>query len=233
MRITGKVKFWNAYWWASMDCGAGAPLLARSAAILATLFVMNTAASAADTRHEVNPQSMLETWESKDHGVFLSLTQIKPDQARAFFLARGFDRKSVDEYASTCVFQTIFRNESVPAAVSTALDDWRISTPKGEQGLKLEADWERQWEANQVPESARIAFRWSQFPMEQSFEPGDWNQGMTTYKLPMGSKFDLKFRWKIKGVLHESLLAGVRCATDKDARQVIGERANLPYPVHK
>ena len=218
MRITRKVKFWNAYWWAFMDCGAAPSLRARSAAVLATLFVMNPVASAAGTRHEVNPKNMVETWESKDQGVFLSLTQISPDQARAFFLARGFDRKSVDEYASTCVFQTIFRNDSVPAAVSTALDNWRISTPKGEQGLKLEADWERQWEANQVPESARIAFRWSQFPMKQSFEPGDWNQGMTTYRLPMGSKFDLKFRWKIKGVLHESILAGVRCATDRDSR---------------
>ena len=204
MRITRKIKVWYAYLWTFMECSSVPLLRTRSAAVLATLFVMNTAAIAADTSREVNQKNMVETWESKDQGVFLSLTQISPDQARAFFLARGFDRKSVDEYASTCVFQTIFRNDSVPAAVSTALGNWRISTPKGEQGLKLLADWENQWESNQVPESARIAFRWSQFPMEQSFEPGDWNQGMTTYKLPMGSKFNLKFRWKIKGVLHET-----------------------------
>lgn len=164
MRITSKVKFWNAYWWAFMNCGAAPSLRARSAAVLATLFVMNTMASAAGTRHEVNPKNMLETWESKDQGVFLSLTQISPDQARAFFLARGFDRKSVDKYASTCVFQTIFRNDSVPAAVSTALDNWRISTPKGEQGLKLEADWERQWEATKYPNPHVSPFVGRSFP---------------------------------------------------------------------
>jgi hypothetical protein len=80
---------------------------------------MNTMASADETTHEVNPKNMIETWIVKDKGVSLNLMQITPDQARAFFLVRGLDRKSVDEYASTCVFQTVFRNDAVPEPVST------------------------------------------------------------------------------------------------------------------
>ncbi|MHB1591340.1 MAG: hypothetical protein ACYCTW_07380 [Sulfuricella sp.] len=182
-----------------------------------TAFV-NGAACAADTRHETNPQNGIETWEIRDHGVFLSLAQTTPDQAQAFFQARGFDQKSAEEYASACVFQTIFRNESVPAAVSSDLADWRIVTSQGERNLKLEADWQRQWKADGVSEPARLAFRWSQFPTKQHFEPGDWNQGMTTFELPRGSRFNLKFKWTVNGVSHEGLLSGVRCASDDDSR---------------
>lgn len=192
------------------------PFLLHSVVLLAAF--VNGAARAADTHHEINPQNGIETWEVRDQGVFLSLTQMTPDQAEAFFLARGFHQKSAAKYASACVFQTIFRNESVPAAVSSNLSDWRIITPQGERNPRLEADWERQWKADGVSEPARIAFRWSQFPTKQRFEPGDWNQGMTTFELPKGSQFNLRFKWTVKGVSHEGMLSGVRCASDDDSQ---------------
>lgn len=174
----------------------------------------NATVRAADTHHEINPRNGIETWAVHDRGVFLSVTQITPDQAQAFLLGRDFGHKPAEEYASACVFQAIFRNESVPAAVSSNLANWRIVTPHGVRSLKLRADWERQWRAHGVPEPARIAFRWSQFPTSQRFETGDWNQGMISVDLPRGSRFNLRFKWTIKGVSHEGILSGVRCAAD-------------------
>ncbi|HCA27819.1 MAG TPA: hypothetical protein DEP05_09345 [Betaproteobacteria bacterium] len=186
-------------------------------AVLLTVFV-NTTAYATGTRHKINPQTGIETWQTRDHGVFLSLTQLTPGQAEAFLLARGFDRKSAEAYAAACVFGAIFRNESVSSPVSYNLADWRIVTPHSERKLKLKSDWARQWKARGVSESARIAFRWSQFPTKQRFAPGDWSQGMTTYVLPRGGRFNLKFKWTVKGVTHEGLLSGIRCAANNGSR---------------
>jgi hypothetical protein len=58
-----------------------------------------------------------------------------------------------------------------------------------------------------------VAFRWSQFPHEQTYEPGgDWNQGMFSVGLPPDSEFDVVALWDIDGKQFESKLEGVRCA---------------------
>ena len=46
----------------------------------------------------------------------------------------------------------------------------------------------------------------------------DWNQGMTTYAMPLGSVFNLKFQWKVNGVIHESMLEDVQCASGTSGR---------------
>jgi hypothetical protein len=38
--------------------------------------------------------------------------------------------------------------------------------------------------------------------------------GMTTYTLPPGSRFDLRFVWRESDKRREAVLAGVRCATE-------------------
>ena len=140
--------------------------------------------------------------------------QITPDQARAFFLARGFDRPSVDYYASHCVFMTIVRNMTVAESISNNLSDWRVHKKNSKAGkLKLALDWLREWKQRGIAEPALIAFEWSQFPQIQTFEMGDWNQGMTTYALPLGSFFDLGFSWRVKGVKHEARLENIQCAS--------------------
>jgi hypothetical protein len=178
------------------------------------------AALAAETRHEVNPETGVQTWELHDQGVGFTLMQITPDQARAFFLARGFDREAVDYYASHCVFMTIVRNESVPESISYNLSDWlyfrKNSNKPGK--LKLKDDWLNEWRQRKVAEPALIAFEWSQHPTFQTFEIGDWNQGMTTYAMPLGSVFNLKFLWKVNGAIHEATLKEVQCAGDTAGR---------------
>lgn len=176
-------------------------------------------ASAVETAHVIHPETGIHTWEQHDQGVGFTLMQITPDQARAFFLARGFDRPAVDHYASSCVFMTIVRNESVAEPISNNLADWRVHKKNSKTGkLKLASDWLKEWKRRGVSASALIAFEWSQFPQQQTFEMGDWNQGMTTYALPLGSVFDLGFVWRVNGVKYETKLESIRCASVESDR---------------
>ncbi len=75
-------------------------------------------------------------------------------------------------------------------------------------------DWLAQWQARGLAEPARIAFAWAQIPTEQTYEPGDWNQGMTSYRVPRGGTFDLHYVWHSEGKTHEDILRGARCAED-------------------
>ena len=175
---------------------------------------VSMSAIAAETVHVIHPGTGIHTWEHHDQGVGFTLMQITPDQARAFFLARGFDSPSVDYYASHCVFMTIVRNLSVAGHIINNLADWRVHKKNFKAGkLKLASDWLKEWKQRGIAESPLIAFEWSQFPQIQTFEVGDWNQGMTTYTLPPGSAFDLIFVWNVKGTKHETRLENIQCAS--------------------
>ena len=50
------------------------------------------------------------------------------------------------------------------------------------------------------------------FPPEQSYAPGEWNQGMLATGLPPGSRFDLIARWTVAGQAYEGRLDDVRCS---------------------
>lgn len=179
-----------------------------AAAVLAT-----PALYGANTVRTTEPGSGVESWELRTHGVYLRLTQILPDQLRAFYSARGFDAAAVELIATgACVFQTIFRNESATDAIEFNLADWRSVTAKGEQPLKLERDWQKQWEQRGVSSAARTAFRYALYPTQHRYEIGDWNMGMTTVTATPGSRFDLRFVWRERHERHEALLRGVRCA---------------------
>jgi len=170
--------------------------------------------SGAQARHAVNPETGIHSWEFKGQGVRLKLSQITPDMARGFYLARGFTEAAADAYARGCVFQTEFQNESLSTAIHFDLADWLAVTPKGEQPLVLEPDWQREWAKLGVSAAARTAFRWAQYPTEHSYEHGDWNMGMTSYGLPPGSRFDLRFAWEGPDGTHQALVRNLRCADD-------------------
>jgi len=179
------------------------------AASLAAVFPL----AGAQTVHRVEPGSGVESWETAAHGVSLRLTQILPDQVRGFYLARGFDAESVELLAAgACVFQTVLRNESARGAIEFSLADWRSVSAGVERPLKLEADWQKDWEKRGVPLAARTAFRYALYPTQHRYDIGDWNMGMTTYALPLGSRFDLRFVWREGDNRREAMLSGVRCA---------------------
>jgi hypothetical protein len=189
--------------------------------VMCTVFVcLSAMASAhAETSHVTNAESGVQTWELHEQGVGFTLMQITPDQARGFFLARGFDREAVDYYASHCVFMTIVRNEAVPESITYNLANWRFYRKNAQPGkLKLKEDWLKEWRQRKVTETSLIAFEWSQHPTTQTFETGDWNQGMTTYAMPLGSLFNLKFQWSVNGAIHEAMLKDVQCAGETPGR---------------
>jgi hypothetical protein len=169
-------------------------------------------AQAAETSHSASADSGIETWETDTDGVHLRLTQITPDQARAFMAARGLDKKSVDDFVHHCVFMAVLRNDS-KHPINYCLMDWRYVPEAGVPEVMLtKHDWLATFRNRDFSPQARLAFEWSQFPVEQTFSPGDWNQGMLTFDLAPGSHFDLVYRWRQKKKLHEGRLQNVQCA---------------------
>ncbi|HHH42964.1 MAG TPA: hypothetical protein ENK49_02410 [Gammaproteobacteria bacterium] len=155
----------------------------------------------------------VETWETRAHGVSFSLTQILQDQVRAFFVSRGFTLEQIESYATSCVFMAVLRNDDAPDRIHFIRSDWSISSGGKTRPLETVSAWMHRLEAQNASKSALIAFRWSQFPVEQEYEPGgDWNQGMVSVGLPAGSQFGIIARWDINGEPYEAELKEVRCA---------------------
>jgi hypothetical protein len=159
----------------------------------------------------VDPETGAATFETQAYGVSLSLTQLLPDQIRAFYVARGFDLADADVYAGACVYMTVLRNDTAPGELDFRLSEWEIQHHEEVLALPPLDDWLAQWAARGVPDSARLAFRWAQFPSEQSYAPGEWNQGMLATGLPPGGRFDLIARWTIADQTYEGRLDDVRC----------------------
>jgi hypothetical protein len=159
-----------------------------------------------------DPDTGAATWETQTHGVTLSLTQLLPDQVRAFYVNRGFSLADAAVFAGACVFMTVFRNDAAPGELHFRLADWEVH--QGGEGRRLRPvdDWLAQWQARGVTEAARIAFRWAQLPPEQRYAPGEWNQGMLAAGLAPGSRFDLIARWTVANQRYEGRLDDVHCS---------------------
>ena len=161
----------------------------------------------------------LQSWELRQGALSLKLIQRTPDQTRAFFLARGFPRETANDIATACVLQTIGRNlggTEKPVSLGYDLHDWRVRY-KGElRPIRLKEDWAEAWKSHpEIPEAARIAFRWATFPTRQQFEPGgDYNWGMTSFGLPPGSRFDLQLRWRENGQPKSAWIENLQCPQD-------------------
>lgn len=181
----------------------------------ATLTLLAVWSAAVATESGEAAETAQTTWQTDTQGIQVRLTQISPDQARGFYQARGFSADATERYAIECVFMTVVRNIG-DAPIEHRLADWRYreadQTPRA---IRSRAEWEIIWKQLGVPESARIAFTWAQFPTEQVFAPGDWNQGMTTYSVPRGGQFDLRFNWRVNGKPHSGKLEHIRCAHEK------------------
>jgi hypothetical protein len=179
-------------------------------AAVAVIAVLGGSPSSAEPVR-VDPQTGAVTYETQAHGVHVSLTQLLPDQVRAFYVARGFDLDDADVFAEACVYMTVLRNDTASGELDFRLSDWEVKHNAEARALPPLEDWLAQWEARGVPDSARLAFRWAQFPAEQSYAPGEWNQGMLAIGLPPGSRFDLIARWTIADKTYEGRIDDVRC----------------------
>ncbi|MCP4286030.1 MAG: hypothetical protein GY792_16505 [Gammaproteobacteria bacterium] len=150
----------------------------------------------AEVRSGIQPESGLRYWESRHRGVNIRLTALLPDQTRAFFQARGFASKTADIIARTCVFQTIFRNDS-SEPIAYNMTDWRVELGSKQQPIVTREAWERRWVNMSVSQEARIALTWSLLPTRQRFASGDYNWGMISFGLPPGAEFDLRLTMRV------------------------------------
>ncbi|WP_051302668.1 hypothetical protein [Sedimenticola selenatireducens] len=174
-----------------------------------------SAAAQAGVEHTHDPETGLEAWILRAEGASFTFNQRLPDQTRAYFQGRGFRSGEVEAVALACVFQVTVRNDTdVP--IDLDLSDWRVIPARGShRPLRLEADWQQEWQRLQVAQPARVAFRWSLFPTRQSFQPGDWNMGMVTFDLEPGTLFDLEIDWHQDKTARHLRFQGMRCAPDR------------------
>ncbi len=141
-------------------------------------------------------------------------------QTRAFFLARGFNREQAERIAQSCVFQTVVKNRSNqtsrPSRFSYNLNDWQVNHNGKTLPLLTRQKWETIWQQEELNKPVRLAFEWALYPTEQTYQPGDYNWGMTLYGLPPGSRFDLKVVWRQGGERHQTIIPDIQCAEDLD-----------------
>lgn len=188
------------------------PLLRPRTPLAVAAIGLLTVTSVLAAPERIDPATGAATWELRSAGVTLSLTQLLPDQVRAFYVNRGFDLADAEVFATACVYMAVMRNQAADGVISFRQADWEVHTGDGPRPIPTVESWLDQWEARGVPQAARLAFRWAQLPPEQHYAPGEWNQGMLATGLPPASRFDLIARWSLVGETHEERLKDVRCA---------------------
>lgn len=178
-----------------------------------------TLSAAATLSTGIDAQAQLPYWEISDASMSLRLVQRLPDQTRGFFTARGFSAVHSEIVAQSCVFQTVFKNESqhaTPSPLEYDLREWAVSVAGAAQGLKTREDWKAQWQRLGVALPAQLAFEWSLYPTQQVYQAGDYNWGMSTFNLQPGTTFDLKVVWRQHRRTHTLTIQGIQCAPDVD-----------------
>ncbi|MCK4587364.1 MAG: hypothetical protein KAU29_08480 [Gammaproteobacteria bacterium] len=161
--------------------------------------------------------AQLPYWELRSKAMTFRLVQRLPDQTRAYFSGRGFSKEDAEYVAGYCVFQTVFTNTAYMASQHVIQYDaskWLVLYKDKQQSLVLREDWRPLWQRRRAKKPQRIAFEWSLLPTRQQYQPSDYNWGMTVFKLPHGSMFDLKLFWTLDGVMQNATIKDLQCAKD-------------------
>jgi hypothetical protein len=165
----------------------------------------------------IDEVAKLPYWEIRDEGMTLRLVQRLPDQSRGFAMARGFTPEQAEVFAQSCAFQTVFKNISdttTPGTLSYNLRDWIIFYHGETRGMKTREDWKQTWLQEQAKPAAQLALHWGLYPTIQSYRPGDYNWGLSTFNLKPGATFDLQVVWQQHDKQHEFVIKNMQCAPD-------------------
>jgi len=195
--------------------GGGRMNQAISQALAGLFAIALTLSASAEVKTGIDEEAKLPFWQWSEQGVSIRLVQRLPDQTRAFFIGRGFDTLAADAIGTGCVFQTVFRN-SGDSPLDYDLSEWTVQQANNSSSMILKEDWDKKWQALNLSQSTRIAFKWSFLPNRQHFEPGDYNWGMTSYGLPPGHRFDLNLVLYIDGKKTTGKIENIECPPDKE-----------------
>lgn len=190
--------------------------------VVALCLVLHAGAGAAPSpvSSGTDPESGLSYWAYRDGGISVRLVQRLPDQTRAFFLARGFDRDAAEAIALGCVFQTIVGNADPKGRViDYDVGQWRVHVAGRSRPVRPKSQWQQEWVARGLPEPARIAFRWALLPTRQRLASSDYNWGMSAFDLPPGQAFDLELVWRRGEEERRGMIKALRCAADTPHNQ--------------
>ena len=101
--------------------------------------------------------------EYEDQDVYIRLVLRTPSQLTAFYLARGFDRASIDRILATCYVTPIIHNKSIDV-LWLELDNWEFSR-NGETFARIKRDyWTEQWQQTGLPQAHQSTFGWTLMP---------------------------------------------------------------------
>ncbi|MHB8426181.1 MAG: hypothetical protein ACYDGU_00240 [Acidiferrobacterales bacterium] len=166
------------------------------------------------------PRTALPHWSvAVRGGLTVKLIQRPIELTEAFFQGRGFTPAASRQIADACVMAAVVRNKSSSGVIRINLGDWRVVASHHARPLRLEADWRRQWGAEQVALPARIAFHYAMLPTVERLGPGDWLQGMITANLRAGKRFNLRIRWTENGVQKQLWVRNVLCSASRSQKE--------------
>ena len=172
---------------------------------------------AATVKTGKDAQALLPFWELTAPAMRLRLVQRLPDQTRAYFLARGFDKKTVGFIAGHCFFQSSYANTAKgnsKTVIEFDMRNWQIIYQGKTLSLLTRERWAGMSPINKAKPAQRIALQWSLLPDYQILHASDYNWGMTALPLPHGARFDLKLQWKRNGKPRQAIIRDIRCARD-------------------
>lgn len=147
------------------------------------------------------------------NGVAVAAIPLTTAQRIAFYGARGFTAGSIDTYAHACGFSFSLAHGGA-STLRFSLVEWRAVSEGRTYRLRQAEEWESEWAKREVPEAARIAFRWAQFPSAHELAPGDWIMGMTVLDGRPPGRFRLNARYHNDKGSHDLILEDLACADD-------------------
>ncbi len=154
-------------------------------------------------------------WHYRGQGLKLTLTQLRPDNVRAFLGGRGFTKADTEFVVqSVCIFGSSMgsaheRPGSPPVVI--LLKQWRAHWNGRSIAPRLREDWAKVWKARGADETAGVAFHWALFPTRQTYGPTDYNWGMITFPIPAGARIDLEVHWLNGDERHSARIRGLEC----------------------
>lgn len=121
---------------------------------------------------------------TQSNGIKIEIQSLPPEQVAAFYLNRGFTESQIAPYQQACVFSFKIQNvDGEQGQIELDQRQWQWHLKQDRLTVPTLEDWLAIWQTEKVTSAARLAFRWAQFPMQQAYAPGDWNQGMIAVPL--------------------------------------------------